>query len=110
MVGEELYEYRMRVVRDAIANGIGLKDTAEKLRVSSAGLFQYLDSKGHVDLRKQLGAVTRVGVSLDSDEFRRRHEAFKNAGTIAAAARALGMKAPSLGKWLKENPLVKEEA
>jgi predicted transcriptional regulator len=98
-----LLERRVEVVDQCIAEGKGLKEASARLNLSPPGLSQYLDSNGYKYLRERLGKATRIAVPLDYDEHVRRLRAVVKEGSQAGAARSLGISAPAMSKWLKDN-------
>lgn len=98
-----LLKRRVKVVEDCISKGKGLKEAADRLNLSPPGLSQYLDSNGFKELRVKLGSATRIAVPLDYDEHVRRLRAVVKEGSQAGAARSLGISAPAMSKWLKDN-------
>jgi DNA transposition AAA+ family ATPase len=90
-------------VRECIDNNEGLKVAARKIGITSPGLSQYLDNAGYHKLRVELGESTRIATSLPIEEHIRRLTALSEEKSQAAAARRLGISAPGISKWLKDN-------
>ena len=98
-----LLKQRIAVVKDCIERKQGLKTAADKLNLSPPGLSQYLASNGFKDLRIELGKSTRIAVPLNHDVHVERLSAVLEHGSQAGAARQLGISAPAMSKWLKDN-------
>jgi len=94
---------RLEVVRDCIRKGEGLKQAADRLGIFPSGLSQYLDTAGYRDLRIKLGSNTRIAQPLTLQEHVKRLSAVVSEGSQAGASRLLGVSAPAMSKWLKDN-------
>lgn len=100
---QDKLKHRLRVVERHIENGTGLGAAAKELGITTAGLSRYLDAAGYMDLRREVGGVTRIATSLPHEEHVRRLSAVVREGSQAAACRALGIKPATMSRWLKNS-------
>lgn len=92
---------RIAIVNECLADGSGLGVAAQRCGITTPGLSRYLDAAGYMDLRKEVGAVTRIATALPYEEHLRRVRAVVEEGSQAGACRRLGLQPSTLSRWLK---------